>query len=143
MEKKSYYLLQCRNLTNNNITRKDDWNTAERIFKNDASAFSKKIAARQNTALHIAAAAKNISFVENMVHLSSVSDLAIKDIHGRTALAHADTSGVVRIAEAMVNKNPDLPNVHDRVKRTTVSMAIVYKQKHMASYLFSKTNLEL
>lgn len=75
-----------------------------------------------------------------MVQLSSVSDLAIKNIHGSTALAYAATSGVLRIAEAMVNKNPDLPNVHDRVKRTPVSMAIVYKQKHMASYLFSKTN---
>lgn len=121
---------------------KGDWKTAKSIFAIDSSTVTMKITDAEETALHIAAAAKHISFVENLVELTSSSDLAITNEKGNTALAFAAASGVVRIAKVMVDKNPNLPNLHDPHKPTPLLMAVAYKRKDMASFLFYKTNFE-
>ncbi|CAK9327292.1 unnamed protein product [Citrullus colocynthis] len=121
---------------------KGDWKTAKSIFDIDPLAITKEITDAKDTALHIAAAAKRISFVEKLVQLYKPSDLEAKNENGNTVLAFAAASGVVRIAEVMVEKNPNLPNLHDANKPTPVLMAVAYKRKDMASFLFSKTNFE-
>lgn len=121
---------------------KGDWKTAKSIFDIDPLAITKEITDAKDTALHIAAAAKRISFVEKLVQLCKPSDLEAKNENGNTVLAFAAASGVVRIAEVMVDKNPNLPNLHDANKPTPVLMAVAYKRKDMASFLFSKTNFE-
>ena len=121
---------------------KGDWKIAKSIFDIDSSTITMKITDADETALHIAAAAKHIHFVENLVELTSSADLAAKNEKGNTALAFAAASGVVRIAKVMVDKNPDLPDLHDLYKPTPVLMAVAYKRKDMASFLFSKTKFE-
>ncbi|XP_022159372.1 ankyrin-3-like [Momordica charantia] len=96
-----------------------------------------------DTALHIAAAKKHVSFVHNLVQLISSSDLALKNDRGNTALTIASMSGVVKIAKLMVDKNPTLPNLLDPQNPqnpSPVFVAIAYKRRDMASFLLSKTN---
>uniref|UniRef100_A0A0A0LRU9 Uncharacterized protein n=1 Tax=Cucumis sativus TaxID=3659 RepID=A0A0A0LRU9_CUCSA len=122
---------------------KGDWKTAKSIFDVDSSAITMKITDGEDTPLHIAAAAKHISFVENLVkEYSSPSDLAIKNGNGDTALAFAAASGVVRIAKVMVDNNAELPNLYNANKPFPVLMAVAYKRKEMASFLLSKTDFQ-
>ena len=121
---------------------KGDWKTAKSIFDVDSSAITMKITGGVDTPLHIAAAAKHISFVEKLVEKYSLSDLAIKNKNGDTALAFAAASGVVRIAEVMVDKNEKLPNICNANTKFPVLMAVAYKRKEMASFLLSKTNFQ-
>ncbi|KAG7012389.1 hypothetical protein SDJN02_25141 [Cucurbita argyrosperma subsp. argyrosperma] len=103
---------------------KGDWKTAKSIFDIDSSAITMKITDADETALHIAVAAKHIHFVENLVDLTSSSALAATSGEGYTALAFAAASGVVRMAKVMVDKNSHLPNLHDLYIPTPVLMAI-------------------
>ena len=119
-----------------------DWRTAKSIFDADPSAITMKITVSEDTPLHIAVFANRISFVENLVELSSSSDLEIKNENGYTALLLAASSGVVKIAEVMVKKNPHLPNVYDAMKPSPVLVAVSHKHKDMASFLFYNTNFE-
>ncbi|XP_016899242.2 uncharacterized protein LOC103489087 [Cucumis melo] len=59
-----------------------------------------------------------------------------------TPLHIAASSGVVKIAEVMVDKNPHLPNVYDAMKPSPVLVAVAHKRRDMASFLFSNTNFE-
>ncbi|KAG6573216.1 Ankyrin repeat-containing protein ITN1, partial [Cucurbita argyrosperma subsp. sororia] len=121
---------------------KGDWKTAKSIFDIDSSAITMKITDADETALHIAVAAKHIHFVENLVDLTSSSALAATSGEGYTALAFAAASGVVRMAKVMVDKNSHLPDLHDLYIPTPVLMAVAYERKDMASFLFSNTNFE-
>ncbi|TYJ99325.1 ankyrin repeat-containing protein [Cucumis melo var. makuwa] len=121
---------------------KGDWKTAKSIFDVDSSAITMKITDGEDTPLHIAAAARHISFVENLVGKYSSDNLAIKNSNGDTALAFAAASGVVRIAKVMVDKNEKLPNLYNNSKQFPVLMAVAYKRKEMASFLLSKTDFQ-
>ncbi|KAA0055403.1 ankyrin repeat-containing protein [Cucumis melo var. makuwa] len=125
---------------------KGDWEAANDIFKKDTSWITKKITIRENTALHIAAAAKHISFVEKLVKLYSSNDfdLAIKNRDGRPALAYAAISGIVRIAETIVDNDHKLRDPVDdaHLKYLPLLSSVFYKLKDMASYLFSQTNFD-
>ncbi|XP_031737747.1 ankyrin repeat-containing protein At5g02620 [Cucumis sativus] len=101
-----------------------------------------KVNKANDTALHVAAMAKQTSFIEKLVQLCSPSDLAAKNQGGNTALHWAASSGVVRNAELMVQKNPDLPHIHDSNEVPPLLRAVIYKRKHMASFLFFNTNFE-
>ncbi|KAL0535224.1 hypothetical protein IC582_029549 [Cucumis melo] len=142
------------NKGNNNIKKaielyqaalKGDWEAAKGIFKEDSSWITKKITIKKNTALHVAAAAKRIGFVEELVKLycSNNHDLFIKNGEGHTALFYAAISGVVRIAEAIVKNddqrpgNSDVNYAHLIEYYVPLLTAVIYKRKEMASYLFS------
>ena len=121
---------------------KGDWKTAKSIFDADPSAITTRITDAHDTPLHIAVFANHISFVEKLVDLSSSSDLAIKNRSGDTALLLAASSGVVKIAKIMVDKNPHLPNAYDALTPSPVLVAVSHKCRDMASFLFSNTNFE-
>uniref|UniRef100_A0A9I9CEJ2 PGG domain-containing protein n=1 Tax=Cucumis melo TaxID=3656 RepID=A0A9I9CEJ2_CUCME len=120
---------------------KGDWEKAESILKADTSwSVSNYITRDNETALHIAAGAKHVEFVEKLIDIMTLDDMAIINTHGNTALCFAATSGVVRIAELMVKKNKDLPLIRGFGNATPLFMAISYQRKQMASYLFSVTD---
>ncbi|XP_038876939.1 ankyrin repeat-containing protein NPR4-like [Benincasa hispida] len=120
---------------------KGDWEKAESILKADTSwSVSNYITRDNETALHIAAGAKHVGFVEQLMNIMTLDDIAIINTHGNTALCFAATSGVVRIAELMVQKNKDLPLIRGFGNATPLFMAISYQRKQMASYLFSVTD---
>ncbi|KAE8652658.1 ankyrin repeat-containing protein NPR4 isoform X2 [Cucumis sativus] len=124
---------------------KGDWKAAQSIFDDHPPSWiSKEITSKGNTALHIAAAAKHISFVEKLIKLYSHHqlDLARPNGAGCTALSYAAVSGVVSIAEAMVLQNNILPDIPDHKGRIPVLKAVIYKRKDMAFYLYHQTNFE-
>lgn len=96
-----------------------------------------------DTALHIAAGAKHVSFVKNLVDLSSPEDMAVRNRVGNTALTFAAISGVVSIAKAMVKKHFFLPNIHLPSNPIPLLTAIAFERKDMASFLWRHTTFEL
>ncbi|XP_023542597.1 ankyrin repeat-containing protein NPR4-like isoform X1 [Cucurbita pepo subsp. pepo] len=120
---------------------KGDWEKAQSILGADPSwAVSNYITRDNETALHIAAGAKHVDFVEQLINIMTPDDMTMVNTHGNTALCFAATSGVVRIAELMVQKNKDLPLIRGFGNATPLFMAISYQRKQMASYLFSVTD---
>ncbi|XP_038875615.1 uncharacterized protein LOC120068020 isoform X2 [Benincasa hispida] len=118
-----------------------DWKNAQSILVNNKSLLTASITRDKETALHIAAGAKHSGFVEELVKQMSKEEVALKNRHGNTALCFAAASGVVKIAEVMVNKNKHLPLIRGFGDVTPLFMAVSYKCKPMASYLFSVTQL--
>ena len=105
------------------------------------SLLSASITRDKETALHIAAGAKHTNFVEELVKKMSKEEVGKKNRHGNTALCFAAASGVVRIAELMVEKNQDLPLIRGFGDVTPLFMAVSYKCRPMALYLLSVTEL--
>ena len=105
------------------------------------SLLSASITRDKERALHIAAGAKHTDFVKNLVKQMNKEEIALKNRHGNTALCFAAASGVVKIAELMVNKNKDLPLIRGFGDVTPLFMAVSYKCKPMALYLLSVTQL--
>lgn len=117
-----------------------NWATAEQILRQSPDWVRKPIAKGGETALHIAAAAKNTHFVKQVVALMTTDDLALRNNAENTALCLAATSGVVEIAKVMVGKNNELPNVRGSQKMTPLHMAILLGQKKMVWYLLDVTD---
>jgi ankyrin repeat protein len=61
----------------------------------------------------MAIAAKCSSFVKELLQWMTPDDLELKDTNGDTALCSAAVSGNVKIAEAMVIMNNNLPLIRD------------------------------
>ncbi|KGN49940.2 hypothetical protein Csa_000550 [Cucumis sativus] len=118
-----------------------DWDNALYILDHNPSLLSASITRDKETALHIAAGAKHTNFVEELVKKMSKEEVGKKNRHGNTALCFAAASGVVRIAELMVEKNQDLPLIRGFGDVTPLFMAVSYKCRPMALYLLSVTEL--
>lgn len=71
----------------------------------------------------------------------SPTDMTMQNKYGNTALCFAATSGIVRIAQLIVNKNEDLPLIRGFSNLTPLFMAVSYKRKLMATYLFAVTDI--
>ncbi|XP_038894043.1 ankyrin repeat-containing protein At5g02620-like [Benincasa hispida] len=125
-----------------NAALKGDWKSAKKIFDEYPFAITKEITCQGQTTLLVAAMYHQFSFVEKLVKLTSGSDLAAKTESGVPILSIVATSRAVRIAKLIVDKNPNLPNIVDKENQPPVQLAVAFKRKHMASFLFSKTNFE-
>lgn len=90
---------------------KGDWEKANEFIRVHPSSLSARITKGRETALHIAAGAKQTNFVEELVKLMDAKDLELKNKFDNTALCFAAASGNTRIAELMVKKNNNLPSV--------------------------------
>ncbi|XP_034697062.1 ankyrin repeat-containing protein NPR4-like isoform X2 [Vitis riparia] len=117
-----------------------DWDVAERIFESDHQAVRARITRAQETPLHIAAGARHLTFVENLVRMMTPADLALQNKVGNTALCFAAVSGVTKIAEVMVNKNKRLPLIRGSEGATPLHMATLLGHREMVWYLYNKTD---
>ncbi|KAJ9691146.1 hypothetical protein PVL29_013355 [Vitis rotundifolia] len=117
-----------------------DWDVAERIFESDHEAVRARITRAQETPLHIAAGARHVTFVENLVRKMTPADLALQNKVGNTALCFAAVSGVTKIAEVMVNKNKRLPLIRGSEGATPLHMATLLGHREMVWYLYNKTD---
>lgn len=117
-----------------------DWDVAERIFESDHQAVRARITRAQETPLHIAAGARHLTFVENLVRMMTPADLALRNKVGNTALCFAAVSGVTKIAEVMVNKNKRLPLIRGSEGATPLHMATLLGHREMVWYLYNKTD---
>ncbi|KAB1220982.1 hypothetical protein CJ030_MR3G021762 [Morella rubra] len=122
---------------------KGDWQAGEAFLKKNPHCIALPITKEQGTALHTAAAAERTTFVKELVKLMSPSDLALKTTStGSTALICAARSGCVPIAQAMVEKNNELPCIRTNDGTTPLGLATNWqgpRHKNMVWYLFSVT----
>ena len=76
---------------------KGDSKAAEEIINLDPRIVRAQLTEGKETALHIAAASRNVFFVAKLVGMMEVDDLNIQNCKGATALCFAASSGVIEI----------------------------------------------
>ncbi|THG09869.1 hypothetical protein TEA_008688 [Camellia sinensis var. sinensis] len=121
---------------------KGDWKAANGVIDILPTVIRSSITKGRETALHIAAAAKRIHFVEELVGLMNPEDLELQNSNGNTALCFAAAAGTVRIAEVMINKNEHLPMIRGSQGMTPLYMAALLGHSDMVWYLYQKTKSE-
>ncbi|XP_016651166.1 PREDICTED: uncharacterized protein LOC103328663 isoform X1 [Prunus mume] len=118
---------------------KGDWDSAKRILTNNPTLLSASITKGWQTALHIAAGARHIHFVEELVKMMDEEDLALQDKKENTALSLAAEAGSIEIAKIMIQKNKFLPTIQTGKGPTPLFKAALLGQSGMACYLYPKT----
>ncbi|KAK9714956.1 hypothetical protein RND81_06G133200 [Saponaria officinalis] len=91
------------------------------------------------TALHIAAAAKQVHIVKAVSSRDSGS-LIYTNKDGSTSFCFAAVSGVVEIAETMQKQNNKLPNIRGKQGMTPLHMAVLLGHRDMVWYLLEVTD---
>ncbi|KAL3523053.1 hypothetical protein ACH5RR_015887 [Cinchona calisaya] len=119
---------------------KGDWDRAKAFLKRHPEALTTRITKGCERVLHIAAGAKQIKFVEELVESMDPPELAIQNKFGNTGLCFAAASGITRIAEVMVMKNSNLPMVRGSKGATPLHMAALLGFRDMVWYLYSVTD---
>uniref|UniRef100_A0A803M228 PGG domain-containing protein n=1 Tax=Chenopodium quinoa TaxID=63459 RepID=A0A803M228_CHEQI len=119
---------------------KGDWLEIERVARVSPTWIHSKITKGGETVLHIAAAAKHLHLVKKLVNIMDADSLALTNKLGNTALCFAAVSGVVHIAQLMVEKNKRLPNIRGSQNMTPLQMAVLLGHQHMVWYLLQVTD---
>ncbi|KAK1582053.1 hypothetical protein Q3G72_011432 [Acer saccharum] len=103
------------------------------------------------TILHVAAGARQTTFVEeiiNSIQPSDESTLLLQDINGNTSFCFAAAAGEVEIAKIMLNKNPNLNQAilrdqanaaNRKMTQTPLYKDVMFGRKEMASFLYDAT----
>ena len=119
-----------------------NWKEAKPTFDRYPDIVRHHITEGEDTALHIAAAAKHPNFVKKLLQLMDGSDL-IKCINicEQTALHFAAASGIVKIAKEMVGKKDkdNLTLIRNNNEMTPLYIAALLGHREMVSYLFGVT----
>ncbi|KAL0005151.1 hypothetical protein SO802_012712 [Lithocarpus litseifolius] len=112
-----------------------DWESVKDMLN-----IQRKITSKDETTLHIAAAANQEEFVKKLLKWMTLRNYSLKAVNiiGNTALTYAAATGNVNIATAMVEINSDLPNLNSG--KTPLYMAAFLGHTKMADYLYSKTS---
>lgn len=135
-EHKKRYINQCVPL--HKAALKGDWKEGKKIIEQDQTLLISAITNGWATALHIAAGANHVHFVEELVKLMDRDDLELQDYPGNTALCFAAAVGNVQIAEIMVKKNEELPSIRGGLGVTPLYLAALQANSEMAWYLFPR-----
>lgn len=121
---------------------KGDWEKADDFLRLHPGAVNVRITKDMDTLLHIAAGAKHTKFVEEVVKIMTPMDLELRNRYANTALCYASASGITRIAEVMVNKNMNLPNMRGHKGVTPLLIAALFGHREMVWYLYRMTREE-
>ncbi|KAJ7969333.1 Ankyrin repeat-containing protein [Quillaja saponaria] len=116
-----------------------DWEKAKSILNEDQTLLNASITQQRETVLHVATAANQVHFVEELVELIDADDLALQDYQGNTAFCFAAVVGNVEITEIMRHKNPCLPTIRGGAGLTPLYFSILHGQSKMARYLLPQT----
>ncbi|XP_022872461.1 ankyrin repeat-containing protein ITN1-like [Olea europaea var. sylvestris] len=119
---------------------KGDWEEAKEFFNLHPQAITARITNGGESVLHIAAGAKRIIFVEELVKMMDPLDLALKNKYENTALCFAVASGITKIAELMVAKNRYLPMIRGINGVTALHIAALLGYRDMVWYISSVTD---
>ncbi|KAJ4975625.1 hypothetical protein NE237_000731 [Protea cynaroides] len=119
---------------------KGDWAAAMEFLESDPGAVRVPITEAHETALHIAAGARRVEFVEEMVKWMHPYDLALKNKYDNTALYFAAAAGITQIAKLMVTKNPSLPVIRGCKRMLPLNISALLGHRDMVRYLYSVTD---
>ncbi|XP_030954281.1 ankycorbin-like isoform X2 [Quercus lobata] len=116
---------------------KGDWKSIEGMTN-----IQRSISRNEETTLHVAAAANQEDFVKKLLTwmASNNYSLTAENDVGNTALTYAAAAGNVNIAEMMLEKNSELPNLGREVK--PLSMAASLGHSQMVELLYRKTRID-
>ncbi|KAI3781114.1 hypothetical protein L2E82_11115 [Cichorium intybus] len=136
-DRRKDYLEICIPLYEASMT--GNWAHAKIILDEHPEVIRYSITENYETALHIAASAKNTHFVENLVKLMSKEDLELQNKNLNTALSLAAAAGTVDIAKVMVDKNKGLLTIPGSQGMMPLYMAALFGNSEMVKYLFGKS----
>ncbi|KAL1200401.1 Ankyrin repeat-containing protein ITN1 [Cardamine amara subsp. amara] len=119
---------------------KGDWKAAKAIIDHQEDIVTATITNNLEIALHIAVATKHKGFVRHLVRRMNSDDLALQNRHGNTALGFAAASGIIEIAEMLIDKNPNLPMIRGGGEMTPIHVAALFGHGEMVKYLYKKTD---
>ncbi|XP_040362766.1 ankyrin repeat-containing protein At5g02620 isoform X2 [Rosa chinensis] len=142
---RQYYLDVCVPL--NKYALKGNWEAVELILRKDPRLLTASITSGGDTVLHIAAGARQVQFVEELVEMMEVwigtekcsQALAKQGTNGNTAFSIAAAAGSIEIAQIMMKKNEHLPKIRGGEGMTPLYTAALSGQSLMADYLYSLT----
>ena len=122
-----------------------NWDIAKDLYEKyqNEIKYNAEITRRKETALHIAAAAENVHFVEQLVKKMSDEDLALPNEAGNTAFSLAAVSGKVELAKAMMNRKEDLVMTRGRGRMLPIYMAALMGHRKMVRCLYEATKDQL
>ncbi|XP_062162606.1 ankyrin repeat-containing protein ITN1-like [Alnus glutinosa] len=140
------YRFVCRDLLK--AALEGDWPAAERFLEESRGLdyVRTPITNYKGTVLHVAVNAQRTTFVEELLKWMKATpeDLELQTTGGYTALHYAAQSGIVRIAEQLVEINDRLLVMPDYSKdrETPLNVAAFQGHANMISYLLSQTPLD-
>ncbi|KAI5311414.1 PREDICTED: ankyrin [Prunus dulcis] len=117
---------------------KGDWKTAKQIISIDNTIVRACITKGWQTALHVAAGARHVHFVKELVKFLNQEDLVLQDQKGNTAFCFAAAAGTLPVAKIMIQKNPTLPVIRGGEGMTPLYFATLFGHGEMAVYLYPK-----
>lgn len=116
-----------------------DWEAANRILqRRELVRFS--ITENCETALHIAASAQSIEFVDELVKLMDKEDLELKNKSGNTAFCLAAAAGNTKMLEIMVNANRGLLTTPGSLGMMPLYMAALLGYHETVKYLYDNSH---
>ncbi|CAH8276001.1 unnamed protein product [Arabidopsis lyrata] len=123
-------------------TLKGDWNAAKTRIDEQEDIVRQEINSNSEIALHIAVAAKHEEFVRNLIEKMHPDDLRMENKDNNTPLHFAAASGVVKIAEMLIEKDDNLPNLRGPREITPIHAAALFGRGEMVMYLYERTRIE-
>ncbi|GLU19388.1 hypothetical protein SLE2022_356430 [Rubroshorea leprosula] len=94
------------------------------------------------TALHVAVWAGAVKIAEELIPRLSEPDLKKQDMNGNTALSFAASTGRMKIARCLVEKNRTLLTIPNKGGFIPVVLASAVGDKYLTKYLYSETPAE-
>ncbi|XP_057969002.1 uncharacterized protein LOC131158272 [Malania oleifera] len=119
-----------------------DWKEAKSFLSQHPEALSARISSKADTALHAAILAGQTKIAEELVEMMQPQDLEPTNEFGATVLSLATIGGNIKLAKAILEKNPKLITLGNYVKDDgliPVVVAALYGKKEMARYLYKVT----
>ncbi|XVF77818.1 hypothetical protein PTKIN_Ptkin14bG0077200 [Pterospermum kingtungense] len=120
-----------------------DWKRAESIIKDNPGFINSSITEEYQTALHVAAGAKQRGFLKKLVNLMEKGDLKLQDKNGNTAFCHAVITGSVPVAKLLLKEVPQLALIRGGANSIPLSFAVISERHEMATLLFRETENHL
>ncbi|VVA25153.1 PREDICTED: ankyrin [Prunus dulcis] len=114
------------------------WEAAKRIMNEDDTLLHASITKGWQTVLHVAAGAKHVHFVKELLKLLDERDLELQDQKGNTAFYHAVAAGTIPVAKILMQKNPRLLEIRGGQGLSPLYYAALFGHDKMASYLYPK-----
>ncbi|KAF6147676.1 hypothetical protein GIB67_003007 [Kingdonia uniflora] len=123
---------------------KGDWDAANKFFERYQNVpYNIAITSSEKTALHIAAASGQTTFVKDLIGKMELKRrldmLETKERGGHTALYFAVAAGNLEAAKAMVEKNAKLPQIPNTFGDSPILEAARLGHKELLQYLYEKT----
>ncbi|XP_021283426.1 ankyrin repeat-containing protein ITN1-like [Herrania umbratica] len=123
---------------------KGNWEAAKGYFQDNVpNAFTEEISSTRMNALLVASCNGHTKFVEMLVKRMPEEALQKRGPGGYTALHHAAIGGHLKMAKALIRKNPGLTQITDNSGNTPLLCAVLLFSRHkLVRYLALATTIE-